>query len=76
MNEVEFKYGIVVLEGTLVHHICLYPNEPTIDDCHGLLGELKTDPELGMVGSDFTKMDFCSATGVLLKTAMDALRVG
>ncbi len=67
----EFPYGIVVLEGNDVLHICSYPSEPTMEDCLGLLEELKTDPEFGFIGHDFSNTNFCKAEGELLRTAID-----
>lgn len=66
----EFPHGIVVLDGNYVKHICLYPKEPTKEDCLGLIEELKTDSEHGMVGEDLSKMSFCPATGELLREAI------
>ena len=66
----EFPYGIVVLEGDYVKHICLYPSMPTQADAEGLYDELQKDPEHGLVGEDLSKMDFCPATGELLQEAI------
>lgn len=68
----KFPYGIVVLEGNYVKHICLYPSMPTQIDAEGLYEELQTDPEHGLVGEDLSKMDFCPASGDLLKEAIRA----
>lgn len=68
----EFPHGIVVLEGDEVLHICLYPEEPTLADCQGLVEELQTDPEFGLMEMDFNKMSFCKAEGELLIAAMKA----
>lgn len=67
----EFPYGIVVLEGNDVLHVCTYPAEPTTDDCLGLLEELKTDVEFGLTEQDFSKVNFCKAEGELLRTAIE-----
>lgn len=67
----KFPHGIVVLDQSdYVRHICLYPLEPTKEDCQGLVDELATDPDHGMVGEDLSVLSFCPATGDLLKEAM------
>lgn len=68
----EFPYGIVVLEGNMVLHICSYPSEPTMEDCLALIKELKTDLEFGLTKKDFDALDFCKATGDLLRKAIDS----
>lgn len=67
----EMPFGIVVLDGDEVKHICLYENFPTQNDCELLIEELKTDDELGLVGYDFSKLSFHPTTGELLKISID-----
>ena len=68
----EFPYGIVVLEGDCVLHVCNYPLEPTETDYLGLVDELKTDPEFDLMDKDFDSLNFCKATGDLLRSSIEA----
>jgi len=52
-KHMDIQFGLMVLdESGEVVHFCGYENEPTKADRRHLFIEMKTDPELGLVGRD------------------------